>query len=53
MVSPKMKEVRLVLVPERHKRLRQIAKAEGSSIAVVIRRAINEFLLRADAESGV
>ncbi len=46
MVSPKMKEIRMVLVPERHKRLKQIAKGEGSSIAVVIRRAINEFLDR-------
>lgn len=46
MVSPKMKEIRMVLVPERHKRLKQIAKSEGSSIAVVIRRAINEFLDR-------
>lgn len=51
MVSPKMKEVRLVLVPERHKRLKRLAKDEGSSIAVVIRRAINEFLDRTTEET--
>lgn len=45
-MAAKLKEVRLDLVPERHKRLKQLAKAEGSSIAVIVRRAINEFLDR-------
>jgi predicted transcriptional regulator len=52
MVSPKMKEVRMTLVPERHKRLKQLARAEGSSIAVIIRRAINEFLDRNATKDG-
>ena len=51
-MAGKMKEVRLDLVPAVHKRLKQLAQAEGSSIAVVVRRAINEFLLRNAANGG-
>lgn len=51
-MAAKMKEVRLDLVPERHKRLKQLAKAEGSSIAVIVRRAINEFLDRNATKDG-
>lgn len=51
-MAAKLKEVRLDLVPERHKRLKQLAKAEGSSIAVVVRRAINEFLDRNATKDG-
>ena len=46
MVAAKMKEVRMTLIPEGHKGLKKLPKAEGSSIAVVIGRAINEFLER-------
>lgn len=53
MAQAKLKEVRLDLVPERHKRLKAIAKSEGGSIAVVVRRAINEFLDRHDNKESV
>lgn len=52
MVAAKMKEVRLTLVPERHKRLKRLARAEGGSIAVIVRRAINEFLDRNPEKEG-
>ena len=51
-MAAKLKEVRLDLVPERHRRLKQLAKAEGSSIAVIVRRAINEFLDRNATKDG-
>ena len=51
-MAAKLKEVRLDIVPERHKRLKQLAKAEGSSVAVIVRRAINEFLDRSATKDG-
>jgi predicted transcriptional regulator len=51
-MAAKLKEVRLDIVPERHKRLKQLAKAEGSSVAVIVRRAINEFLDRNATKDG-
>jgi predicted transcriptional regulator len=51
-MAAKLKELRLDIVPERHKRLKQLAKAEGSSVAVIVRRAINEFLDRNATKDG-
>lgn len=51
-MSGKLKEVRLDLVPSVHKRLKQLARDEGSSIAVIVRRAINEFLSRNATKAG-
>lgn len=42
----KTKEVRLDVEAAKHKRLSEIAKRDGSSIAVVVRRAINMLLDR-------
>jgi predicted DNA-binding protein len=42
----KMKEVRLDVVLTVHRRLKQLSRDEGSSIAVIVRRAINQFLER-------
>ena len=44
--KPKVKEIRFDIGSERHKALAELAKAEGSSIAVIVRRAINEHLER-------
>ena len=48
----KMKEIRFDLVPEKHKSLAKMAKAEGSSIAVLVQRAIN-MLLEKSEKDGV
>jgi predicted transcriptional regulator len=45
-MNQKLKEVRLEVVPTVHRKLKQLSRDEGSSIAVIVRRAINQFLER-------
>lgn len=47
----KTKEIRLDVEASKHRRLAELAKREGSSIAVMVRRAIN-LLLDKQATDG-